>query len=76
MKVYKRWKRTKGDTENLVDNEGNAYGHINKYKNEGWRAFIKTHNGEYEAVLDKATKKPKNFKDADVAKLIVESLVN
>lgn len=74
MNIFKKWKRTKGDTENLVDTAGNVYGHVNKHKSEGWRAFTKTNDSDFVPVMDRATKKPKNFKDIDEAKLMVESL--
>lgn len=65
--MRKMWKKSKGDSENFVDSEGTVHGHINKHKNN-WRAFVRN-----VPIIDRATKKPKNFKLLIDAKRAVEN---
>ena len=67
MNNYKEWRRTKGDAENYVGKDGKVYAHIVKHRNEGWRVFVGN-----APLIDRATRKPKNFKDVKKAKYAAE----
>lgn len=70
VETQKKWRQTKGGAEKYVDKKGVIYGHVIKYKNEGWRAFVKNN-----PFIDSITSKPKNFKTIEKAKKIVEILI-
>lgn len=68
--IYPKWKRTKNDTENLLDRAGNVTASVFKHKNDGWRAVVGS-----DIVKLKLSKGIATFPTIEEAKSAIENII-